>query len=421
MAIRIFRRLISERYWLAVMIALALVAMVAACGGSDATPTGDPSPGSSLASPAPGANGTASVGALESDAIIAAHEEVLARIYEALLPSVVHIRVIRQIDSNGAGQPLPGVPDAPLPDFPGEFFHRGEGSGFVWDEAGHIVTNNHVVDGADRVAVIFSDGAELHAEVIGTDPDSDLAVLELSEPKSGASPVDLGDSDDLRVGQIALAIGNPFGQEFTMTSGIISALGRTIRSGGSPFSIPEVIQSDAAINPGNSGGPLLDRHGKVIGVNTQIISRSGASSGVGFSVPINTAKRVVPALIEEGRYEYSWLGISGSTLRADLAELMDLPRDTSGALVSQVTVDSPADKAGLRGSDRTAVLDGVDYPVGGDVIVSINGWAVDDMDDLIAYLSSNTRPGDKVALEVIRDGEGEDLEVSLGARPDSDG
>ena len=144
--------------------------------------------------------------------------------------------------------------------------------------------------------------------------------------------MDLGDSDDLRVGQIALAIGNPFGQEFTMTSGIISALGRTIRSGGSPFSIPEVIQSDAAINPGNSGGPLLDRHGKVIGVNTQIISRSGASSGVGFSVPINTAKRVVPALIEEGRYEYSWLGISGSTLRADLAELMDLPRDTSGAL-----------------------------------------------------------------------------------------
>ena len=316
---------------------------------------------------------------------------------------------------------MPSVPDFPSPNVPEEFFHRGEGSGFVWDEAGHIVTNNHVVDGADRVAVIFSDGTELHAEVIGTDPDSDLAVLELSEPKSGASPVELGDSDDLRVGQIALAIGNPFGQEFTMTSGIISALGRTIRSGGSPFSIPEVIQSDVAINPGNSGGPLLDRHGKVIGVNTQIISRSGASSGVGFSVPINTAKRVIPALIEQGRYEYSWLGISGSTLRADLAELMDLPRNTSGALVSQVTVDSPADKAGLRGSDRIAALDGVDYPVGGDVIVSINGWAVDDMDDLIAYLSSNTRPGDKVTLEVIRDGEGEDLEVSLGARPDSDG
>ena len=206
-----------------------------------------------------------------------------------------------------------------------------------------------------------------------------------------------------------------------MTTGIVSALGRTIRSGGSPFSIPGVIQSDVAINPGNSGGPLLNWHGKVIGVNTQIISRSGASSGVGFSVPINTAKRVVPALIEEGRYEYSWLGISGSTLRADAAELMDLPRDTGGALVTLVAVDSPADKAVLRGSDRTAVLDGLDYPVGGDVIVSINGSEVDDMDDLIAYLAGNTRPGDKVTLGVVRDGGREDLEVTLGARPDADG
>ena len=411
MATVISRSLISCRHWLAVIAAMLCVAMLAACGGSDATST--PTVGSSPPSPA--------TGSLDSDTIIAAHEEVLARIYEALLPSVVHIRVVRQVDSNGAGQSLPSVPDAPLPDFPDEFFHRCEGSGFVWDDSGHIVTNNHVVDGTDHVAVIFSDGTELEAEVIGTDPDSDLAVLELSESKSGAVPADLGDSDALRVGQIAVAIGNPFGQEFTMTTGIISALGRTIRSGGSPFSIPEVIQSDVAINPGNSGGPLLDRHGEVIGVNTQIISRSGTSSGVGFSVPINTAKRVVPALIEEGRYEYSWLGISGSTLQADVAGLMDLARDTGGALVSQVTVDSPAGKAGLRGSDRTAVLDGVDYPVGGDVIVSINGSAVDDMDDLIAYLSGDTRPGDQVILEVIRDGERENLEVTLGARPDSDG
>ena len=425
MSIPISRRLMPGRYLLAVAVALFLAAMAAACGGSGAAPTPMPTdgPGSGISLPTAslGGDGAASaVGGLGADAIIAAHEEVLARIYEALLPSVVHIRVTRQLDSEGAGQPLPSVPDLPLPDFPDEFFHRGEGSGFVWDETGHIVTNNHVVDGADRVAVIFSDGIELEAEVIGTDPDSDLAVLELSEPKSSAVPVDLGDSDNLRVGQIAVAIGNPFGQEFTMTTGIISALGRTIRSGGSPFSIPEVIQSDVAINPGNSGGPLLDRQGKVIGVNTQIISRSGASSGVGFSVPINTAKRVVPALIEEGRYEYSWLGISGSTLLADMAELMDLPRDTGGALISQVTVDSPADKAGLRGSDRTEVLDGVDYPVGGDVIVSINGSNVDDMDDLIAYLSGNTKPGDTVTMEVIRDGERVSLEVTLGARPDSD-
>ena len=374
MATRVSRMSILRRYRLAVAAALLLAAIVAACGGSDAMPTATvgPSAGNSPAAATASGDGDASIaGAMDADVIIAAHEEVLARIYEALLPSVVHIRVTRQLDSAGAGQPLPSVPDLPLPDFPDEFFHRGEGSGFVWDETGHIVTNNHVVDGADRVAVIFYDGTELQAEVIGTDPDSDLAVLELEEPKSGASPVDLGDSDNLRVGQIAVAIGNPFGQEFTMTTGIISALGRTIRSGGSPFSIPEVIQSDVAINPGNSGGPLLDRQGKVIGVNTQIISRSGASSGVGFSVPINTAKRVVPALIEEGRYEYSWLGISGSTLQADMAELMDLPRDTGGALISQVTVDSPADKAGLRGSDRTAVLDGVDYP-GGRRCYSVN-------------------------------------------------
>ena len=422
MGIRNSRGSIPGRRLAAVIAVLLVVALAAACGGSDATPDVGPSSGSSSVTPTPGANGFASVvEGLDSDAIIAAHEEALGLIYEEILPSVVHIRVIRQLESDGAGQPLPSNPDLPLPDSPDEFFHRGEGSGFVWDEEGHIVTNNHVVDGADRVAVIFSDGTELHAKVIGTDPDSDLAVLELPEPKRGATPVELGDSDRLRVGQIAIAIGNPFGQEFTMTTGIISALGRTIRSGGSPFSIPEVIQSDVAINPGNSGGPLLDRRGKVIGVNTQIISRSGASSGVGFSVPINTAKRVVPALIEEGRYEYSWLGISGSTLRADVAELMGLPRDTGGALVTQVTLDSPADKAGLRGSDRTAALEGVDYPVGGDVIVSIDGSEVDDMDDLISYLSGNTRPDDEVTLEVIRDGERETLEVTLGARPGGDG
>ena len=426
MAIRIFKGLILGRRRLAVMAVLLVAAIMAACGGPDTSPAAGPGYGGSPAAPTSGPNGSAIVvegldSDVISDMIIAAHEEVLGRIYETLLPSVVHIRVIRQLGSDGAGQPLPSDPDLPSPDFPDEFFQRGEGSGFVWDEEGHIVTNNHVVDGADRVAVIFSDGTELHAEVIGTDPDSDLAVLELSEAKIGATPVELGDSGALRVGQIAVAIGSPFGQEFTMTTGIISALGRTIRSGGSPFSIPGVIQSDVAINPGNSGGPLLNWHGKVIGVNTQIISRSGASSGVGFSVPINAAKRVVPALIEDGRYDYSWLGISGSTLRADVAELMDLPRDTGGALVTQVTVDSPADKAGLRGSDRIAALDGVDYPVGGDVIVSINGSDVDGMDALISYLSGNTRPGDKVILEVIRDREREDLEVTLGARPESDG
>ena len=251
-------------------------------------------------------------------------------------------------------------------------------------------------------------------------PDSDLAVLELSKRKIDAPPVVLGDSATLKVGQVAVAIGNPFGQEFTMTSGIVSALGRTIRSDSGPFSIPEVIQSDVPINPGNSGGPLLDRQGRVIGVNTRIISLSGVSSGVGFSVPINTAKRVIPALIEDGRYEYSWLGITGSTLRPAVAEQMDLPRDTGGALLIQVSNDSPADRAGLRGGNGTFIQDGVEYSVGGDIIVAVDGSAVRDMNDLIAYLVVETRPGDKVILEVIRNGKKrEELEVTLGKRSNS--
>jgi 2-alkenal reductase len=277
-----------------------------------------------------------------------------------------------------------------------------------------------VVEGADRVTVVFADRAEVEARVIGADPDSDLAVLELVEPKDNAVPVALGNSDVLRVGQMAVAIGNPFGQEFTMTTGIVSGLGRTIRSGSSRFSIPEVVQTDAPINPGNSGGPLLDRHGRVIGVNTQILSRSGVNSGVGFSVPINTAKRVIPALIEDGRYEYSWLGITGATLRSVVAERMDLPRDTQGALVIEVSEDSPAGRAGLRGSDGSFTLDGVEYPTGGDVIVAITGVPVRDMDDLIAYLVSKTRPGDTVPMEVMREGqERETLEVTLGKRPNA--
>jgi 2-alkenal reductase len=219
------------------------------------------------------------------------------------------------------------------------------------------------------------------------------------------------------VGQLAVAIGNPFGQEFTITSGIISAVGRTIRSGNSQFSIPQVIQTDAPINPGNSGGPLLDRHGRVVGVNTQIISRNGASSGIGFAVPIDTAKRVIPVLIEDGKYEYAWLGISGTTVTPAAAELMDLPRDTKGALVIDLSQGGPADQADLQGSDTTLSQDGIDYRVGGDIITAANGHPIQDMDELIAYLIENTRPGDQVEVEVIREGAGQTLTITLGQRP----
>lgn len=203
-----------------------------------------------------------------------------------------------------------------------------------------------------------------------------------------------------------------------MTSGIISAVGRVMHSGNSPFSVPEAIQTDAPINPGNSGGPLLDRQGRVIGINSQIISRSGANAGVGFAVPINIVKQIVPTLIKGESYEYAWLGISGAPLTAEVADFMKLPADTKGALVIDVMQNSPADKAGLAGSDKTLQIAGAEYQLGGDVITAINDQPVEDMDDLITYLIEQTRPGDQVTLDVIRpDGQQERVEVELEARP----
>ena len=356
----------------------------------------------------PESSGLAQNSALNADAIVAAHEEVISGIYERLVPSVVRIRSVRQFDQIGS---LPGSPGSPE-------FERSSGSGFVWDDQGHIVTNHHVIVGADRVTVIFADNTELDATLLGSDPDSDLAVLQVEDSGHILPPVSLGDSSAVRVGNIAVAIGNPFGQEFTITSGIISAVGRTIRSGNSQFSIPQVIQTDAPINPGNSGGPLLDRQGRVIGVNTQIMSSSGANSGIGFAVPINTAKRVIPGLIEAGRYEYAWLGISGITLTGDTAELTGLPRNTRGTLIIEIAPGGPADSAGLHGSDSTNTIDGLDFPVGGDVIVAIDGSPIEEIDQLISYLIENTNPGEEVAIEFFRDGATkETLMVTLGKRP----
>ena len=361
---------------------------------------------------------------IDADLVVAAFEEVLGRIHEKTLPSVVRISVARKVSTDEFGQDfnLPFGAPAPFPDQddPRDFFFRnGEGSGFVWSEEGHIVTNQHVVADADRVTVIFPDGLELIAEVLGTDPDSDLAVLKIDVPAGGLVPVEIGDSSSVKVGQLAIAIGNPFGQEFTTTTGIISAVGRTIRSGNNQFSIPQVIQTDAPINPGNSGGPLLDRHGRVIGINTQIISRTGASVGIGFAVPINTAKRVIPELIENGQFEYAWLGISGNTLRPETAKLMDVPSETRGALVIDLVQDGPAELAGLAGADRTEETTIGLAPIGGDIIVGIDGSPIRSMDDLITYLVENTRPSDRIAVDVIRDGgEKATIVVVLGTRPE---
>ena len=375
---------------LALLAALALLA--SACGGGK--PQATTAVAAASTDEPTAAMPVAFEGLWDADAIVAAQEEVLTRIYERIVPSLVSIQV-----SAGLAR-------------------QGEGSGFVWDDQGHIVTNHHVVDGVDSVFVVFADGTRMAATVLGSDPDADLAVLLLERPVPHLVPVPLGDSGLVRPGQMAVAIGNPLGQEFTMTTGIVSAVGRTIRSGNSPFSVPRVIQTDAAINPGNSGGPLLDRHGRVIGINTQTLSRSGSNAGIGFAVPSNLAKRVIPVLISEGRYEYGFLGISGIPVTSGIAELMDLPAETRGALVVSVSEGGPSDGTGLRAGERTVVVGSEPVPLGGDVIVAADGVPIRSMDDLIAYLIENTGPRDTVVLDVLRQGgEQARVEVTLGARP----
>ena len=346
---------------------------------------------------------------LDPNIIVAAQEEVLTEIYDRLVPSVVQVRAY-------AGVP-PGTGPGGLPSMPFNFGASG-GSGFVWDDQGRIVTNHHVIDGAERITVTFSDRMELEAEVLGSDPDSDLAVLQVEETDYPMPAVELGDSSMVKPGHFAFAIGNPFGQEFTITSGIVSAVGRTIRSGNSQFSIPQVIQTDAPMNPGNSGGPLLDRRGRVIAVSTQIITNAGSSSGIGFAVPIDTAKKVVPTLIEDGKYEYSWLGISGATVTGDLAEANGHARDIRGSLIIDLFPDGPADLGGVTGSESSVEVEGIEYPVGGDIIIGVDGTAIEGMNQLIAYLIDNSRPGDEVQIEVVRHGgKNATLTVELGTRP----
>jgi len=328
-----------------------------------------------------------------------AEDLLLINIYERVNPAVVNIEVLR----------------AAAPGVGGELFPEGEGSGFIIDTEGRIITNNHVVEGADEVQVTLYDGAIVQASVLGTDPYSDLAVIDIDLPPQVLRPVELGDSDELRVGQRAVAIGNPFGLEGTLTTGVISALGRTLPAE-TLFAIPEVIQTDAAINPGNSGGPLLNAEGLVIGVNTAIRTTTGGNTGVGFAVPVNLVKRVVPRLIAEGHYDHPQLGIRGLTITPVLVEAMDLPVD-GGVLVSEVTADSPAGKAGIRGGTREVSIRGDLVREGGDIIVSIDGQETNQFEDLLSYIVMETEVGQEIAVAIIRDGEERVVKVVLGARP----
>jgi S1-C subfamily serine protease len=290
------------------------------------------------------------------------------------------------------------------------------GSGFILDQEGHVVTNNHVAEAADQLLVTLADEHTVPAEVVGTDPGSDLAVLQIDVPAEDLTVADLGESATLRVGQRAIAIGNPFGLERTITTGVISSLGRTLSRDNSDFQLAELIQTDAAINPGNSGGPLLDSQGQVIGVNTAIASSSGTNSGVGFAIPVDIVKRVVPELIAQGSYQHPWLGISGATLSPELIEAAALPV-TSGVLISTVEPGSPAEKAGLRGGDRQVQVSGVPMLIGGDLVITIDKVEVKRFDDLVNYLASYTTVGDVVTLTVIRDDREISVDVTLEERP----
>lgn len=289
------------------------------------------------------------------------------------------------------------------------------GSGFVYDTQGHIITNHHVVDGAQIVDVRFVDGNIYSAKVIGTDPFNDVAVLQITDDFSEETltPLPLANSAELEVGQQIIAIGNPFGLSNTMTTGIVSQIGRLLPNHDAGYSIPGVIQTDAAINPGNSGGPMLNLEGQVIGINTAIQSTTGEFSGIGFAVPSNTIKRLVPSLIQDGKYSHPWLGVSGTSLTPDIAKQIGLAKNYHGVFVTTVVPDSPAQKAGLQEATYNAER----ILKGGDVIIALDGKAVRDIDDLIIYLAENKVVGNTVSIQVNRAGELVELTASLASRP----
>jgi len=293
-----------------------------------------------------------------------------------------------------------------------------QGSGFVYDMEGRIITNNHVVEDADEILVTFLDGTIVEATLVGTDPYSDLAVIDVDVPASLLSPVEFSPSSELLVGEQVIALGNPFGLENTMTAGIVSATGRQMDAPGR-YAIIDVIQTDAAINPGNSGGPLLNSEGKVVGMNTAILSETRQFSGIGFAIPSNTILRETPLLIEEGRFDHAYLGISGTDLLPEIKELMDFDDAIKGALVTDLTEGGPADTAGLRGGTRDVNLDGFVVSIGGDVIIGVEGMTVRSFYDLVVILERGYRPGDVVTLKVIRDNAIIDIDLELGSRPDA--
>lgn len=330
----------------------------------------------------------------ETETTLSALPLSLADLYNRMGPGVVSIKVYTQ-QGGSTGQ--------------------AAGSGFILDQEGHIVTNNHVVADAFRVTVIFYNGYEVQAEVIGTDEDSDLAVIKVDRLVDDVHPLSLGDSDLVDVGEWVIAIGNPFGNQNSMSVGIISAVGRTIPTGSTLFSIPQSIQTDAAINPGNSGGPLISLAGEVIGVNAQIATNGNtANSGVGFAIPVNILRNVVPVLMEEGSYDWPWLGVQGTDLTLAIAEANEM-ETRLGAYIDNVVAGGPSESI-LVGSSGSVELDGIFTPIGGDVVIAADGRTIRSFDDLLTAVAFK-HPGEVLSLTVLRDGKEEVVSIELRSRP----
>ena len=376
-----------------VALALVLAVVLGGCGSQQVAPTTAPGdqpvvlPTPTPASPRHAVAFTAEPG-LGSDFAL---QDRLIQLYAQANPSVVYII-------------NPSV---------------GSGTGFVYDAQGHIVTNDHVVEGARTLEVVFSDGERHPASVVGTDVDGDLAVIKVDSLPDGVGPLPLAAAEDIAVGQFVVAIGNPFGEQGSMSLGIVSGLGRSLSSqradntgstGSSGYTLPAVIQTDAPINPGNSGGPLLNLDGQVVGINAAIASTTGANSGVGFSIPVGAIQRIVPSLISSGRHAYSYLGV-GFDDEISLSDQTryDLPQ-TQGAYIVSVTPGGPADQAGLRAASQSSGR-------GGDLIIAVDNQAIQDFQELNRYLVFNTAPGQTVQLSVVRNGQSLTVPLILGERP----
>ncbi len=291
---------------------------------------------------------------------------------------------------------------------------EGAGSGSIIDPRGYVLTNNHVIKDARRIEVTLSDGSKWPGRLVGTDPDNDLAVIRIDAPPERLRPIPLGDSQGLQVGQKVLAIGNPFGLGETLTIGIVSSLGRSIRSETGSL-MEDLIQTDAAINPGNSGGPLLDSEGRIVGINTAIFSPSGGSVGIGFAIPVDTAKRIIPDLVEKGYVSHPWVGVSLFPLQPGLAKALKIGVER-GAMIVEVVRGAPADRAGLRGGSKTVQVGNALIPVGGDVVVAIDNQQVNSSEDFVRIIRRH-RPGEQVTLKVVREGKTMEVSVTLAERP----